>query len=232
MLRKIKKFFVNAFCIMMIMTVWAISLTGSVEGGAELNGFVALFLCIINIYVAVKFNAIVAVIGSFVLEIILHFAKYGVNEKMVIAISLILVILLICWKFDDIFSFLWNGLFGNSGTSYEKRTVYRKNNPKRESYKRNYDTMESNRNHYNTGEEWIEDNPKKKKDEEFYNIRSRDHSSDCPYICHQNSEGGREPYCCSMMERDISSNEYYHLCRYDWVALEECPIRKKYNKYC
>lgn len=66
---------------------------------------------------------------------------------------------------------------------------------------------------------------KSEEDREFYNIKSRDNSSDCPYIYHKSSNGGQEPYYCSLVDCQISSDTYYHLCRYEWSAEERCPYR-------
>lgn len=225
MFARIKKFFITAFCILLISTIWAISLAGSVEGGAGLNGFVAFILWGISVYIAVKVNAVAAVIGSFALELILHTMKYGMNEKMMVSIFAIAAVFLLLWKFDSIWNFLWDSLFGKSVAhkdtgEYKERKTVRKHQPQIEN-----------------SEGWeepvinIPEEDREERKKEFYNIRNKEHSVDCPYIFRQSSEGGKEPFYCGMQERDISSNEYYHLCAYDWTAREKCPTRKKYSKY-
>ena len=64
-----------------------------------------------------------------------------------------------------------------------------------------------------------------KEEKEFYNIKDRNHSADCPHIYHKSSDGGQEPYYCGLRDCQISSDEYYHLCAYEWTAEKKCPYK-------
>lgn len=51
--------------------------------------------------------------------------------------------------------------------------------------------------------------------------------AECPFISERSSNYGHEPYECDCTDKEVSSDKYHHLCRYDNVAIEQCPIRKK-----
>ncbi|MDO4978170.1 MAG: hypothetical protein Q4E53_13020 [Eubacteriales bacterium] len=54
---------------------------------------------------------------------------------------------------------------------------------------------------------------------------------ECPFVGKRNNtNGGQNPYQCFFCGKDVSSDEYYHLCRYDQKAVRECPMRSSdYN---
>lgn len=51
--------------------------------------------------------------------------------------------------------------------------------------------------------------------------------AECPYISERSSYGGHESHECDYNDKEVSSDKYYHLCRYDNLAIEQCPMRKK-----
>ena len=64
-----------------------------------------------------------------------------------------------------------------------------------------------------------------KEEKEFYNIKDRNHSADCPHIYHKSSDGGQEPYYCDLRDCQISSDEYYHLCAHELTAEKKCTYK-------
>lgn len=52
-------------------------------------------------------------------------------------------------------------------------------------------------------------------------------NGECPFIAERDSKYGHFPYECQYRGREISVDEYFHLCRYDELAIKRCPMRKR-----
>ncbi len=52
-------------------------------------------------------------------------------------------------------------------------------------------------------------------------------NGDCPFLSERSSYYGHEPFQCDYTGKEITSDEYYHLCRYDNKAKEDCPMRRR-----
>lgn len=215
-LRNIKNFFIKLFCALWITTVWLASVMSYAEGGAEINGLLAFLIWVISLLVLLKVNAIVSAVGSLALLEGIRVIKFGFQDVMLYGIGIVVVL------FGGIFLFF--KLIESGGRkNISRRNISEKQKqqrPKQQwreqwSFDYGYDGIEKEKPEVRE--------MRSEEDKEFYNIKSRDNTSDCPYIYHKSSNGGQEPYYCGFGRCQISFDTYYHLCRYEWVAKEKCP---------
>lgn len=225
MLQKIKNFFIKLFCFFFISLIWAISMASYAEGGAEINGILAFLLWLVNLIILFKVSAVVSAIGSSILIIVLRITKFGFNDVVLYGLGIVAVM------FGAIALFLklmWrdNGGENNIG---QQDTVKRKKQQYSKKQKTEYQGWDLGYNNFGYDGKEIESPNSRgaeiKEEKEFYNIKDRNHSADCPHIYHKSSDGGQEPYYCGLRDCQISSDEYYHLCAYEWTAEKKCPYK-------
>lgn len=217
MLRKIKDFFIKLFCLVWISAIWSIAVTSYDLGGAEINGFFAFFLWVVSLVVLLKVNAVASAIGSSVLILVLRVTRFGFQDVVLYGIGITAAMFGGLILFSKL---MWGEIGGGRNTNYKKSSEreekYQK--PKQPKWEQQSWDVGDNSNQEETEPET---------DNEFYNIKNKNSSADCPHIYHQSSEGGKEPYYCGLRDCQISSDKYYHLCAYGWRAEKECPYRAK-----
>ena len=60
----------------------------------------------------------------------------------------------------------------------------------------------------------------------------RSNNGECPFVSERDISWGHEPYECDYNGKEVCFDDYYHLCRYDDLAREKCPMRKRdYESY-
>lgn len=218
MLQKIKNFFIKLFCLIWISAIWSIAATSYDLGGAEINGFFAFFLWIVSLLVLWKASAVASALGSSVLILVLRVTRFGFHDVVLYGLGITAAL----FGGLILFSKLMWGEIGRGRNSSQR------NMPKREEKRQKPQKSEHQGwNHWDNAKEYNPRETKSEKDEEFYNIKDRDSSADCPHIYHQNSSGGKDPYYCGLRKCQISFDYYNHLCAFGWRADEECPYRAR-----
>lgn len=55
----------------------------------------------------------------------------------------------------------------------------------------------------------------------------RSNNGECPFISERDSRWGHESYECDYNGKEVAFDDYKYLCRFDEVAIKDCPMRKR-----